>query len=133
MFDRYSINSAPSSVSIDVVEKRAPTDESVRLLREMEKAARQEVTRSIDLPSNQLTGVLHYANDHLSGSAKVAVIFKLNGETHRVDVTLRDFEDATQDARVGKVMDAVSKRIAANVLSAIFKSPDVVNLLKGQM
>ena len=40
--DRY-----PQDTTVNVTEKRAPTDESVRLLKEMEEAARNKVIETI--------------------------------------------------------------------------------------
>ena len=105
-----------TTVRQEVTEKRAPTDESVRLLREMESAAREQVQKSMSLPGNELKGVIHTRRDMLDRCLHVGVSFRLNNELHEVRVALNDYECQTKDSRIEKIIDAVSKDIALTVL-----------------
>jgi hypothetical protein len=113
-----------------VTEKRAPTDESVRLLREMEASARLEVIKSIQLPSNEFSGVIHMMRDFMSCNTNIAVMFKLNGKDHKVLISLEDFKDVSLDKRIEKIVNETSKYLAANILQSIFKSEQIRELGK---
>jgi hypothetical protein len=114
MFDRTTIQAGPSYTT--VTENRAPTDQSVRLLREMEAKAREQVEKSMKLPSNELNGVIHFSYDMMSCCKKAAVFYNLNGNQHRVDVILDDFIDDTRDKKINKMIKAVSDDFAVRVL-----------------
>lgn len=47
-----------TELNFNVTEKRAPTDESVRLLREMEKEALNKIVKNIDLSNDQFSARL---------------------------------------------------------------------------
>ena len=128
MFDKTIIEQRTNHTY--VTEKRAPTDESVRLLREMEAKARSEVIKSIQLPSNELSGVVHMMRDVMSCSTNIAVLFKLNGKEHKVLISLEDFRDDSLDKRIEKMVDETSKYLAANILQSIFKSEQIRELGK---
>lgn len=119
MFDRTTIQSGPSYQYSTITEKRAPTDESVRLLREMESQAKAQVLKSMVLPSNEFKGVAHTMRECLTGDDVVAVMFKLNGTEHRVDVRLNDFADGTLEKRAQKIIAAVANKLACTILSDI--------------
>lgn len=105
--------------NVEVTVNRAPTDESVRLLREMESAAKQQVEKSITLANNDLQGVAHSMRDPLSCGTKVALVFKLNGKQHRVDVFLDDFKHSNTEQKVTKMVESVSAYLAGSILQSI--------------
>ena len=111
-----------------VTEKRAPTDDSVRLLREMENSAKEEVLKSIRLPSNEFSGVAHLMRDYLSCSTNVAVLFKLNGKDHKVLISFDDFMDDNIDKRIEKMVCEVSNYLARNILESTLNSSEVKEL-----
>lgn len=57
MFNTYLVSRQPSHHSVSVTEKRAPTDESVRLLKEMESAVREKVVESVRVERNGIKAV----------------------------------------------------------------------------
>jgi hypothetical protein len=128
MFDRTVINQGETRTYI--TEKRAPTDESVRLLREMENKAKEEIIKSISLPSNEFSGVVHLMRDALSCQIKIAILFTLNGKSHRVDVLLNDFQDDSVDKRMVKILDSVSNYLSATILQNVFKTQQMTELYK---
>lgn len=80
MFARHYHHRGPSHVSI--TERRAPTDESVRLLKEMEQAAQAKITEAMHLDGNVLNGVLQFMEDPVTDLCWVYATFDLNG--HRM-------------------------------------------------
>lgn len=73
--------------NFNVTEKRAPTDESVRLLRELEKEALNKIIHNIDLSNNQFSARLLVFEDLLNRSTKGKVLFSLNGKKHELNVS----------------------------------------------
>ena len=128
MFNRTVINKGDTHTY--VTEKRAPTDESVRLLREMESKAKEEVIKSISLPSNEFSGVVHLMRDYLSCQTKVVVLFKLNGKDHKVPISLDDFKDDNLEKQMRKVLNDVSDYLAANILQKVFDAQQMKELYK---
>lgn len=128
MFDKTIIEQRTSNTYI--TEKRAPTDESVRLLREMESKAKDEVIKAVKLPSNEFTGVVHLMRDAMSCNTNVAVLFKLNGKEHKVFISFDDFEDDDMDKRIQKLVCKTSDYLAANILQNIFKSEQLKEIGK---
>lgn len=128
MFDRTVINKGDTHTY--VTEKRAPTDESIRLLREMENKAKEEVIKSISLPSNEFSGVVHLMRDHLSCQTNVVVLFKLNGKDHKVPISLYDFKDDSLEKRMEKVLNDVSDYLSASILQNVFEAQQMKELYK---
>ena len=88
MFDRTYIAPGPSSVSVRVEEKRAPTDESVRLLREMEEKARASVVESMRLTSAGVEVVAQRYDDHSSLRTFIGIHYKVNGKQRSCKVEM---------------------------------------------
>lgn len=98
-----------------VVEKRAPTDESVRLLREMEAAARDQIKASVRLDPNEgFTGVLHdLGYDIRADEHRLAFVYEWRGQRRAVES--RSYSDNSLE-RVLALRDAIAKDIANAVL-----------------
>lgn len=103
---------------------RAPTDESVKLLREMEQKAEAEVIKAVQVGNATFECVVHQWLDPMSDKINWRAIFKLNGKQMTAEVT-------TETRRSGYKMDAVredfdklsqevAKVIAREVLHAAF-------------
>lgn len=107
-------------VTTKVVEKRAPTDESVRLLAEMEKAARDKIIGSIPLTDNALTGHMVVAREYATNETATTVAFSLNGQ--RFKETVRTGWDAKPDEVLTKIRDQVAARIAVEIVRANYEA-----------
>lgn len=87
MFDRTYVQGGPSRVSVTktVTENRAPTDQSVQLLRELEEKAHDEVVQAYVSRSNVVEGaVVEVRNDPYSPDTELHIGFRLNGKWNRV-------------------------------------------------
>jgi hypothetical protein len=126
MFDRTFIQQGDTQVYH--TEKRAPTDESVRLLREMENSARSEVYKTIQLPSNDFKGIVHVMQEHLSCSTKFAILFDLNGTQHKVFVSVDNFRESTLEQKVAKIVTEVSDYLAGQILQKVFTAAQFAEL-----
>lgn len=120
MFDSHYHGGGSTHIDVrtTVTEKRAPTDESVRLLKEMEKAAADKVQASVRVSDTNFDAVVHIGHDCMTGDKTVAVFFSLNSKKMRVDCAIRMGE--SQEAAVNKIIDAVSQRIAFELIAPCF-------------
>jgi hypothetical protein len=99
------------------VHHNAPTVESVRLLKEMEQAARDKAYESVRLNDNGFECVIHSFVDTFGAEYVFKIIFSLNGKKHFAEVR-RGYNDPP--TTLGKeVVEAVSKVIAAECIDTL--------------
>jgi hypothetical protein len=97
---------------------RAPTDQSVRLLREMEQAARDQVVQAIRLENSPIDCVVHAQIDTMNVRRDFCVFVCINGQ--KIEVR-QSFDGETLPERIADgLLAAVSERIAAEVLAPAF-------------
>lgn len=110
MFDNYHHHASTSDTYVNVTEKRAPTDESVRLLRDMEDRAEKKVLAAVRVENTAVDMVLHKKEDLNTGDTLYACIFKINGKQMRADY--RDRRNESRDVVIFGIRDAVANEIA---------------------
>ena len=108
-----------TELNFNVTEKRAPTDESVRLLREMEKEALNKIIKNIDLSNNQLYARLLVFEDPLNLNSKGKVLFSLNGKKHELNVSFGFLE--SKEDMIKKCYDELAKYVAREILMYVSK------------
>lgn len=85
MFDTYVTRNGPSRIEVTTHEHRAPTDESVRLLREMESSALEQVLlRLVSGSDNELRGTAVVYSDPSTRDEELVLSFALNGKEYRI-------------------------------------------------
>lgn len=120
MFDTYYRQEAsyPSSVNVSVTEKRAPTDESVRLLHEMQVKAESELLKAVRLDRNDFKGMVHIYRDALNLGKKVIVLFELNGKQVRHESLIREWTKQEDIADI--LIKELAETIAREVILSTF-------------
>lgn len=120
MFNKYTtvINSSPAHQHITVKEHRAPTDESVRLLREMEQSARDKVTQAIRLENSPIDCVVHVQENLMTSDRDYCVFVKVNGK--RLEVRKSFAAGTSDDGIAAGLLEAISNSIACNILARAF-------------
>jgi len=108
---------------VSVTENRAPTDQSVKLLREMEAAARAEVLKTVRVSNTHIEAVLHHRQDPLNCATQYAITYKVNGLRQQVDHTQHmerggGREDALESL-AGALVKALSENIARHMLAGL--------------
>ena len=103
-----------------VTENRAPTDESVRLLKEMEAEARKKITESTTVHNTEFTCKLHKYYDALNAADKYAVIYTLNGKQSRIDVDVEAYKMLTPEQTACFIRDKVAVDISNKMLYTAF-------------
>lgn len=113
MFDRYLVQPTGQSVYKTVTERRAPTDESVKLLREMEAAAKSEVEKTVRLDFNGFKVVGQFMTEPWNDQDRAVIKFDFNGRSVKADVVLERYE--TVDQRVEKIGNRIKDVLAAEI------------------
>lgn len=120
MFDTNVTNVRSSSPSrIDVHEHRAPTDDSVRLLNEMQRAAEKQIINSIPLEDNLLKGQVfleHYVPHNVY---TLTAVYSVNGRSFETKVDrgahqLREFDG--QKAFLVELRDKMATDMASSLI-----------------
>ena len=109
----------PDSINVNIQERRAATDESVRILREMEKEVQQKITDSIRVQNCEIDLVVHTAVDYLNSQSLMALVYCINGKKTRVDLTFNSWETQDKEKVSDKIIQRLSESIACNLLQGI--------------
>lgn len=105
------------SISSTHKEYRAPTDESVKLLKEFQEKAQKEVIKSVRLDNNDFKAVIQHYRDYSSCDTKLRAVFELNGRREVLDMVIR----AEMQDPVVEILKAMSDRIAEKMLMGCAK------------
>lgn len=109
-----------------VTEQRAPTDDSVRLLGEMMRAAEARVIQAVTVGDTTFTCVVHTWMEAASDRFALRAVFSLNGRKLVAD---HSAPRGTRPAElVQGLRDAIALTVAGEALAALDGLP---NMLKG--
>lgn len=105
-------------------EHRAPTDESVKLLKEMEQAALDKVDETIRIEGNGFNAVIHLIRENFDDSLRARAVYELNGAKivteHSVGMwKLRNAAD-TRETLLKELRDKMATDIATKILLGAF-------------
>lgn len=114
MFDTYLLGRPRTEyVTREVHEHRAPTDESVKLLREMEQAADAKRTASMQMPGNLFQGVVEAYRNNADATIHARAVFDLNGKRLSAVVHQGDHKEPSD------LLKALHQRMAEVVAAEI--------------
>lgn len=121
MFNRTLAVIAPErhvTEHVHVTHRHAPTHESVRLLTEMEQAARDKIEASIKVGDTAFECVVHVLFDHASGDRIFKAVFSLGGVKMRVEHRVNAYRDADvgKDDGIIGLRDMMAREIASAIL-----------------
>lgn len=129
MFDQHHYHRHDTTSRTIITENRAPTDESVRILRDMEDRAEKKVLAAVRVENTPVDMVIHKHHDMRTSDRLYVCIFNVNGHQMRTDY--RERLGATRkDVAIG-IRDAVASEIAnlicAQAMRAAFSKFDLNN------
>lgn len=131
MFDRYLYGNVSSRSSvdakIDVTEKRAPTDESVRLLREMEAAAREQIVATTIVRNTDFECVIYKHYDCTRDEDMYAIVYSLNSKKRTTKINVRRWDHPTVEQVVDTIKAALADDIASQMLATAFHNVKVLD------
>jgi len=101
-------------------EHRAPTDQSVQLLKEMETAAQKKLISVTRLDDNMLKAEWHRFRTPASPCNWLAIRVKINGSEHTMEMELPwavETEDAVGDFVYRQVADRLSAILTSTIVA----------------
>jgi len=107
-------------VTRTVHEHRAPTDASVKLLKEMEDAAREKVEHSVNVGNNGFECVVTFHKDAMAMDTVAVALFSLNGKKMRAEARICGWDKVNTQSLVEKIKIAVSEKISSEILHNAF-------------
>lgn len=115
MFETTNHHHHTHNTTTNIKEHRAPTDESVRLLYDMEKAAHDKIIDSIRLDNTVIDCVIHAMNDFAGYQRKFAAVFKINGKRYTAIYEVGN--DITDREIISNgIRDSIAKEIANHII-----------------
>jgi len=87
MFNNYTFETRGTQftrVKSTTTEHRAPTDDSVRLLNEMQEKARDNIIKTITVSDNAVNGIIIVFKNLMENSYEVIADFTINGKEYMV-------------------------------------------------
>jgi hypothetical protein len=111
-----------SYTPVTVTEKRAPTDESVRLLKEMEEKALEKIVNSISVRDCQVECQILVEKSYLNQSNHYVVVYSMNGKKGKVQLMVHEYElrDGPETVIAGRLRDLLAKDIATMMIGNAF-------------
>lgn len=120
MFDKIVSVNTPRSIDVTHIEKRAPTDESVRLLKEFEDAAEKKILEVIRFEDNDVRGlvVASQRRPTMMASIDYCYRFTLNGKKYDNRIAIDDRPPRNRNDHCVELVNLLSKQIALDILNA---------------
>ena len=121
MFFRSPYGDYPQNTTVNVTEKRAPTDESVRLLKEMEEAARNKILKTIVVADTSFECKIHKMVDPINDQDVYSVIYSLGRQKKNTQVRVDRYKNLTPQEIAVFIRDEVAVDISNHLLSTAFQ------------
>jgi hypothetical protein len=123
MFDRHiHMPRMPDEIRVTQHEHRAPTDESVRLLNEMEEKVEARLLAVTELRSNIINATWHTFDEPERLGTRTVLRFTIN--EGKVQLELQHGRGLTKREEFERVRDAIAKRIAEEFAIDLFMSAE---------
>lgn len=129
MFDTFIHRpAAPYPQTITKHEHRAPTDESVKLLREMEAKAREQIIKAHELKDNNFEAKILTEFDYMNDKYIVHIFFRLNGKEYRIEkpIPKGEFIFLKTPDFVNFIYEELAKVISFKLVTSSSKELDLI-------
>ena len=103
-----------SHQTINLTENKAPTDASVRLLYDMEKAARDKIIESVRLEDSIVDCVIHTYDDFVNFDKRYCAVFKINGKKFSANYST-NLDNKDKESVVMGIRDAIALEVANKI------------------
>lgn len=117
--------------NVNVTEKRAPTDESVRLLKEMEEAARSKIEDTFILTNNGFECRIYTALENNTYDYWITAVYVLNGKKLRSEARVNKYDIERVGNKHVKLFDAIKAEVAKDIAREILLPAYTASLKSG--
>lgn len=118
-----------NEVTKHIHEHRAPTDDSVRLLAEMEAKARDKIIEAIQVGDTTFQCVVHVQTRFDNDDVHLMAVFSLNGKNLTAEHVTRRIDFDRKKAFTA-LRDAIAIKIASEILTTALTRLDMMMLPK---
>jgi hypothetical protein len=125
MFNRtYVDNSYRSPSNVEVIEKKAPTDESIKILKEFEQAAMDKIVAMGKVEDNIINFKWYITFDPYAfdGGDVCKCYFTLNGKEYDFQFTLPHSKFTPTSEIIEKIRENMLEKLAGVFMVDLFKS-----------
>jgi hypothetical protein len=105
--------------NVTVHEHRAPTDQSVALLKEMEEKAERKILNTIHVTDSSFECVVHMWWDAINDAKVMRAVWSLNGHKCETTHTWRCRRDEPEPQALTKAFAALRDKIATEIATKI--------------
>ena len=127
MFDTYRIGGSPRSIDVTVNEKLAPTADSARLLRELEKEAEERLISRTKLEDNFIKAEWVAFDNPANFESKLVVRFKVNGRGFQEDISVPNDLHPKDIAEI--ILTRIRNILAEEILRPAITNAAVMNVI----
>jgi hypothetical protein len=125
MFNRtnyVTVKDGPTYVTKTTTEYRAPTDESVRLLKEMEEKVHEKIINSISVRDCQVECQVIIEKDYMNRSNHYIVVYSMNGKKSKVKMMIDEQSLMVDPTTIvaERLSEMLAKDIAVTMLGDAF-------------
>lgn len=118
----YSPRLYPEAVNIKIKETKAPTDESIRLLNEMQEKTLENILGSIKLRDNNFFGQIEVYKDYRYNRVMTYLQFSWNGNRHKVELSTMPYAELSLEEKIKTYTEQLSVYIAKYMLSEFLRN-----------
>ena len=118
----YNFYNHTSTSKSYVTENRAPTDESVRLLKEMEAEAKQKIVDSITVSNTEFECNIQSIIDSFNDETVYQISYRMNGKKGSLKVPIKNWQRPSDIEVMIMVRDELAKDIASNIIDQVLRS-----------
>lgn len=122
MFDIINIEEVTREVTKTVHEHRAPTDESIRILREMEQQIEAKVIGRLSLNNHQFKPTLLVYEEHLEQKWGVWWVFEVNGEKFQGKFYVSKWDKASNSEAILSIFQEIRENLSKQIASVLLES-----------
>lgn len=126
MFDKY-VQSPNYPQEINVTHKHAPTDESVKLLKEFEEKAELKLIKSFQCKFNELYASVFIFREYLN--TIINIKFNLNGKEYIHKITVNDIDLIATRNPLSEQAKITKEEFAKFIANSILDNCNVIDVL----
>jgi len=122
MFDTYYDQHITREITknVNITEKRAPTDESLKLLEEMREKSLKSIVGSVSTTNNTLSAACIAFENPVNYETVYIVKFVLNGKEYQVKTKLDNLLEDKKE-HLDKVYKNLCEQLAQEIMQPVFK------------
>jgi hypothetical protein len=112
----------PYTKKVEITEKRAPTDQSIEILKEMEEKTVSRIVKNIITDNNILSASLTFIKDYQRYSNQIVTKFKLNNTDYVFTYNYKIFKKV--DENIKCFIEELSVFVTQNIVNKMIEQID---------